>query len=247
MDANVYRQYAASFDDHWWTNHRRKIFGRWLARVGVEPNGDKPVLEIGSGAGTEHAFLSSYGPVTGVELNPVGIEFCAPRGYARLIEGNLNTVEFPVQSFDLAVDFHVLYHSWVEEPAQVLGKMRSALRPGGLLLLTEPAHKYLWRGHDVAVMARRRWSRAELIALVRSAGFDVVQHSAFLSLPLPLVWLSLVVDRLRHQREVSELAPPSRLADRVLRVVMWLERALMRLFPLPTGTCWAVLARRRED
>lgn len=243
MDDIVYRQYAESFEDHWWTDHRRRIFSRWLSAAGVNQTGMYRVLEIGSGAGTEQKWMSGYGPVTGVELSPAGLEFCATRGYAELIQGDLNTLELPADSFDLSVDFHVLYHGWVTEPGKVLSKLAAATRPGGWLLLTEPAHEYLRRGHDRAVLAKRRWSRSELLRLVDDAGFEVVHCSAFLTILLPVVWLSMAMDILRSQREVSELAPPKPWVDRCLRRVMAIERGLMRLMPLPTGTCWAVLAR----
>jgi SAM-dependent methyltransferase len=244
MDEVVYRQYAECFEDHWWTDHRHRIFEMWLANEGVQPDGSRRVLEIGSGAGTEHWWLKRYGSVTGVELSPAGLKFCRERGYNELIADNLNTVSLPEQRFGLCVDFHVLYHHWIESPSAVLARLFQATEPGGYLLLTETAHEYLRRGHDEAVMAKRRFARRELEQLVQGAGFEVVRMSGFLTLLLPAVWLSLLLDRLRHQHEVSELEPPARWVDRTLRIVMALERLLMRLFPLPTGTCWAVLARR---
>jgi SAM-dependent methyltransferase len=241
----VYKQYAASFESHWWTDHRRAVISGWLAKVGVRPDGSHPVLEIGSGAGTEHRFWSGFGPVTGVEISQVGLDFCRQRGYSRLIEGDLNVVELPREQFDIAVDFHVLYHEWVKDPRAVLVKMRESLKPGGYLVMTETAFEALRRGHDDAVMAARRWNRAELIQLVTSAGFEVQRTSAYLSLLLPAVLLSLLMDKLRPSHgEVEELKGPGPVVDKALRFVMWLERLLMRIAPLPVGTCWALLARR---
>lgn len=244
MDEVVYRQYAACFEDHWWTDHRHRIFEMWLEAEGVFPDGSRDLVEIGSGAGTEHWWLSRYGRVTGIELSPAGRAFCAERGYSELIAGDLNRVELPPKTFDLCVDFHVLYHQWIEDPGSVLRRLYHATKPGGYLLLTETAHEYLRRGHDDAVMAKRRFERRELEELIREAGFQVVRMSAFLTLLLPAVWVSLALDRVRRQHQVSELEPPSRWVDRCLRFVMAIERFFIRLFPLPTGTCWAVLARR---
>lgn len=241
----VYKQYAASFESHWWTDHRRAVVSRWLADVGIQPDGTHPVLEIGSGAGTEHRYFSTFGPVTGVEISPVGLEFCRQRGYAHLIAGDLNEVELPREQFDVAADFHVLYHEWVKDPAAVLVKMRQSLKPGGYLVMTETAFEALRRGHDDAVMAARRWTRKDLVSLVRSAGFDVQRSSGYLTLLLPAVLLSMLVDKLRPSHgEVDELRGPGWLADRLLRGVMWAERQLMRAMPLPVGTCWVLLARR---
>jgi SAM-dependent methyltransferase len=243
----VYRQYAEAFETHWWADHRRIVVTRWLREAGVEPNGQHRVLEIGSGAGTDFAFWNRFGPVTGVEISPVALSYLRDRGYARLIDGDLNQVELPAETFELAADFHVLYHEWVKDPAAVLRRMRTALKPGGRLVMSEPAFEMLRRGHDEAVMAARRWTRADLIALARSAGFEVERCSGFLTLLLPAVLLSLVIDKLRKSdHEVDEIRAPGPFADKILRFVMAVERGLMRLFPLPAGTSWLLIARRRD-
>jgi len=242
----VYHQYAKSFERHWWTEHRRSFVSRWLLAAGIAPDGAHPVLEIGSGAGTEHAYLSHFGPVTGVEINQTGLEYCRTRGYANLLAGDLNELDLPREQFDLAVDFHVLYHEWVREPGVVLRKIHASLRPNGRLVMTEPAHEFLRRGHDQAVMAARRWSRRDLRRLVEDAGFEIEHFSGFLTILLPAVLLSLLLDRLRPtHNEVGELERPSVLVDGLLRATMAVERFLMRLVSLPTGTSWALVARKR--
>jgi hypothetical protein len=112
--------------------------------------------------------------------------------------------------------------------------------------MTEPAFEALRRGHDEVVMAARRWNRRELVELVRSAGFEVQRSSAYLTLLLPAVLLSLLLDKLRPTtHEVDEIRPPSPIIDRILRLVMGLERLLMRMGSLPVGTSWLLLARRK--
>jgi SAM-dependent methyltransferase len=242
----VYRQYAEAFETHWWSEHRRIVVSRELEKRGFIADGKHRVLEIGCGAGTEHRYLSRFGPVTGVEINPAGLKFCQERGYATLIEGDLNLLDLPKSSCDLAIDFHVLYHEWVKDPRAVLERIHGALEPGGYFVMTEPAFEWLRRGHDEAVMAARRWKRQELAQLLESAGFEVLYTTGFLTLLLPAVMLSLLLDKVRSTaHEVDEIRKPSALADSVLRAVMAVERAMLRVLPLPLGTSWLLLARRR--
>ena len=245
MQDAVYHQYAQALETHWWADHRRAIFARWLLELGIAPDGSRELLEIGCGAGTEHTFLSRYGSVTGVEINPTGLAYCRTRGYGQLIAGDLNSVELPADRFDLAVDFHVLYHAWVRSPSEVLQRMRQSLRPGGRLIVSEPAYMLLRRAHDDVVMAARRWTRRALLDLITSSGFEVERCSGFLTLIAPVVLLSALRDRLRPPaHDIGELHPPGPVIDRALRAVMALERAMIRLHPLPVGTSWALAARR---
>lgn len=241
----VYHQYARTLGTHWWTDHRHRLVSRWLKELGVVTDGSHPILEIGCGVGTEHNFLRQYGEVTGVEISEIGLTYCRQQPYAELLAADLNTIEFPAERFDIVVDFHVLYHEWVRVPAEVLKRMRLALRPGGRLILTEPAYMLLHRAHDEAVMATRRWNRRELVDLVQKAGFEVERCSGFLTLLIPAVLGSLLLDRLRSPRHgVSELESPHPAIDRLLRAVMAIERLLVRIHSLPVGTCWALIARR---
>lgn len=247
MKDEVYHQYAQTLNaGHWWVAHRRAIFANWLKEQGVHADRSRSVLEIGSGSGVEHDFLSEYGPVTGIELSPVGVGYCRDRGYAELLHEDLNASNLGREKYDLAVDFHVLTHAWVHDPSAALKRMGESLRPGGRLLLTEPAFEFLRRSHDAVVMAERRWDKRALLEMIRAAGFVVERHSAFLSLIAPGAVTLALVDRFRssHGDDIRELHPTS---PRVEKVVRWLlagERALIKRRPLPFGTCWAVLARK---
>ena len=245
MHDAVYHQYAEVLPGHWWVEHRRALVATWLKQFCVEPDGRREVLEIGSGVGTEHEFLQRYGRVTGVEVSEVGLGYCRQRGYHELLAGDLNRIELPKERFDLAVDFHVLYHQWIEEPRSVLRALHRSLRRGGHLVLTEPAFARLRRAHDDAVMAERRFGQAQLRSLVEGAGFRIGRLSGFLALPLPAVVLSKWRDQMWPERKyVTELERPSPFADALIRVALRAERGLLRVVPLPVGTCWALIAEK---
>ena len=245
MNDAVYHQYARVLHDHWWTRARRRQVESLLARDHIEPDGSRRVLEIGCGSGTEYDFLARFGPVTGVELSPVGLEYCQGRGYEELLQENLNAYEPEAGSFDLIVDFHVLYHQWIDEPRHVLTKLRKALTATGKLVFSEPAFELFARSHDRAGMTQRRWSRGALRALLRSAGFRVERMVGFTCAAVPAVSVSAFLDRFRSReptQDIHELNPPSPLVDKLANTVMAVERGINRVCPLPLGVAWIGVA-----
>lgn len=50
----------------------------------------------------------------------------------------------------------------VEEDESVLAELYSAVKPGGVLLLTVPQHPLLWRAYDESVCHLRRYTRLEM-------------------------------------------------------------------------------------
>jgi SAM-dependent methyltransferase len=246
MKSEVYHQYARELsDEHWWVVHRREIFEYWLRREGVEADGSRAVLELGSGVGTEWSFLRRYGRVTGIELSPEGVAYCQKLDYSELVNDDLNTHDLGRERFDMVVDFHVLYHAWVGDPGDVLKRVNAALRPGGYLLLTEPAFRSLERSHDRAVMAARRWTRSELAQLLSRAGFSVQASSGILLPATPVALVSAILDRFRSpENTIRELDAPSKITERLMRGMLWGERRALRHVSLPLGTCWAFLAKK---
>lgn len=217
-----------------------------LARLGVLPGRGREVLEVGVGAGTEHPFVSEYGRVTGLELSELGLRHARKQGYERLEKADLNVYRPEPGRFDLLFDLHVLYHREIEEPARVLHELAQGLKPGGRLVVTEPAFEFLRRDHDRAVMGARRFSRHALRSLVENAGLLVERQTAFTSLLMPLVIGRKVWDLARRDDApaVGELEVPSRSVGRTLARIMRAERALTTRFDLPYGTSWALIARR---
>jgi hypothetical protein len=57
------------------------------------------------------------------------------------------------------------------------------LAPAGELLITVPAHSFLWSDHDVFLGHFRRYNRARLLDAVRRGGFEPVETFYFFAIP----------------------------------------------------------------
>ena len=79
--------------------------------------------------------------------------------------------------------------STFRKKSETLRALREALAPGGRLMLTVPAHQYLWSYFDEAAHHCRRYSSREIRERLVEAGFEVEFQSQFMTCIFPLVWL----------------------------------------------------------
>lgn len=171
-----------------WLKFRYKLFTYRLVeqRVArhVAAGGNGRMLDIGCGDGEN---LLRFGDVP---LAKVGLEVSFRRlRTARslgldVLQGSGTHLPFADDSFDLIYIAHVLHH--VADYAAVLREMRRCLRPNGRIFLVETVTDHpllrlaravhpVWQGDEVEA----NWRYAELMAMLRGAGFEVVENGRY--------------------------------------------------------------------
>src|SRR5262249_25121220 len=119
---------------------------------------------------------------------------------------------------------------------------RAGIGEGGLLVVTVPAYRWLWSGHDEVLGHRRRYTAGELRAAVERAGFAVLRVSYFNTLLFPLLVAVRAWKRLRGDRgrDLRRAAPFNALRERLCA----LERYLAPRVPRPFGSSLILIGRR---
>jgi SAM-dependent methyltransferase len=67
---------------------------------------------------------------------------------------------YPESSFDLVAALDVLEH--VDDDVGVMASLVQLARPGGLIIVTVPAHQILWASHDRRLHHLRRYGRRQI-------------------------------------------------------------------------------------
>ena len=241
MERAVFEWMAELDEVHWWFLARRRILDRLIARV-VRPPVAAQVLEIGCGTGHNLAMLGRFGRVDACELDPASRAIASKRLGRMVKEAELPDLSmFPPDRFDLIVLADVLEH--VKEDEAALQAIRARLKPGGKLLLTVPANKWMWSAHDVAVHHHRRYSKRHLARIVREAGLEVQLLSHFNSLLFPLIAAARAVAKLTG-REFAEDRQPSAPVNAVLNWIFGLEAGLIGRLPMPFGVSLVAVVQR---
>ena len=208
MDRDYELQTHRAEDRHWWYRGRRTVIDRVLC--GVDLPARARILDAGCGSGRNMLELRHHGDVTGVELSSTSAALARERDAGEVITGSVLEMPFADDGFDLAVSLDVIEH--LDDDLAALQELRRVVVPGGALLVTVPAYKWLWSGHDELNHHRRRYTRRSLKRVAEAAGWRQVRATYFNSLLLPVAILLRVLDRFNRKATESSLdlwVPPA--------------------------------------
>jgi len=182
---------------------------------------------------------------------PPGSQYAWNYGYGKyivtLVQADIRNSPFGKQ-FDLVGMFDVLEH--IAEDQETLRLVHNALRLGGKLLLTVPAHQSLWSYFDEAACHCRRYSADGLRQKLEDAGFEVEFLTQFMACLFPIVWAYRKLNGLRGnnksaQKRTSEEFRLVPVVNRVLAGLLHVEANwVCRGHSLPVGTSLVVVARK---
>lgn len=253
-DPSFFQQLAQVEDRHFWFRTRNRLITSITRKL---TSGLKPgylVLEVGCGTGNVLRALRQAcpeGTVVGLELWFDGLRFAQQRSAGPLVQGDVRNCPFG-KPFDLIGMFDVLEH--IPQEQETLTALREALAPGGRLMLTVPAHQYLWSYFDEASHHCRRYSAQDIRARLDEAGFEVEYLSQFMSCTFPIVWLVRKISSRRQGTGSEDVRALASKEFRVLPLINGLLTGLLTLeawwlsrgHRLPLGTSLIVVARRSQ-
>lgn len=239
MERIVYDRMAEIDGRHWWYRARRDILERVIAARARPPAGAR-ILEIGCGTGHNLDMLGRFGTVDAVEMDDAARAVASerlgrPAKMATLPE--LQDVERG--AYDLIALLDVLEH--VEMDLASLESIATRLRPGGKMLLTVPAHPWMWSAHDEVNHHKRRYTKNGFRAVLETAGLKVELLSYFNSLLFPLAAAARVAGRLTGKEDSDDKLPPEPV-NKALEFLFGLERYAIGRVPFPPGVSMVAIA-----
>lgn len=229
----------------WFTSRNRLI--TWALAKHFAPF--QSCLEIGCGTGFVLSGMAAAFPgrtYAGSEVYCEGLAFAQQRLPAgtELFQMDARAIPY-LAHWDLIAACDVLEH--IEDDRLALRQIHQALRPGGGLILTVPQHQWLWSAQDELACHVRRYTRQEMLEKLQAAGFEVLDSRSFVSMLLPIMWLS----RKRLKDEASPVDPMNELRlpgwlNTALSATMRIELALIGAgLRFPVGGSLLVCARKR--
>lgn len=228
MQTDEYLKLAAIEDQLCYFRALHAHFARELDRASLPP--DAALLDIGCGTGGLILRLGAKHPQrrwTGLDFSPLACDLARQRCPASvsIVEGSATALPFADASFDAVISADVLCQ--FDDPLPAVQEMLRVLRPGGLALINAPAYQWLWSYHDAATHGKRRYTRPELAAFLRTAGFAIDHLTYRSALAFPFIWAKRKL--LRGVGDASDVKENSALVDAVYSSLAALESVWFRL------------------
>jgi SAM-dependent methyltransferase len=247
MDPSMYRSFAELHERrHWWFVGRRRIVASVLEAMLGGRRGLR-ILDIGCGTGGMIPVLSPFGRVTGIDPAEAAIHYSRERygGQAELLQVDFPRDLPPGRDYDLVTLFDVLEH--LDDDRVALGRAADLLGDAGRMILTVPAHRFLWSPHDEINRHRRRYAFGELRERLLGAGLQIHRMSYFNTLLFPVVWAARLVRRklARKGDRRSDFRIERDWINNLLSDLFGFERHLLKRLNLPIGVSILAVAGRR--
>lgn len=232
MDRVVYDQMAALDQRHWWYRARREVIAA-LIRRRVQPPADARLLEIGCGTGHNLEMLRQFGTVDALEVDETARTLAEKRLGKTVFSAPLpDLAGIPERSYDVVAAFDVIEH--IPDDVAAVSAMARLLKPRGKLVMTVPAHQWMWSAHDVVNHHQRRYSKAGLKRLLNGSPLKLESIGYFNSLLFPVAVAERFASKLRGKEDADLGLPPAPI-NQALERIFAAERGLVGRVPLPPG------------
>lgn len=245
MDESLYWKFLEVERAHWWFVARRQIllalFRHYLPQGGS-------ILDVGCATGYFIEGAQGGFDAWGIDPSPIAVKICRDRGLKQVVQGSTDDFSAVADKrFDAVGFFDVIEH--VDDDLSALKNAREVLTEQGLVLITVPAHMWLWSEHDVINEHKRRYVKHQLRELLHQTDFHIEQLTYFNSYLFPSAVLARLARRLIRSVGKADLSMPPPWANRLMTRVFASERrhlvpnGLPRGFP--TGLSLLAVARKR--
>lgn len=230
--------------DYWWFQGRRQVILSTLDQF--QPAGPRPVLlDIGCGTGMLLQDLEKRGFATGLDFSSIALEYCQKGGSANLGRADVRHLPVKSGSVDLITALDLIEH--IEDDHGLMGEFYRVLKPGGIAVMSVPAHKKMWSRHDVALHHFRRYEKREFLQLVEGSGLRPLKYTYSMA----TAYFPAILFRWIKNLVVARNAPPKtdqfklpRPANALLRQALSVEAAILKRKDLPFGLSLLCVARK---
>lgn len=232
-------------EKHFWFIARKEFILQNIKNYILE---DKKIIEIGAGTGNVSRYLmqNGYKDISVGEMHLNGLKYAKDYGMKECYQFDLLDTPFE-NEFDTVCIFDVLEH--IQDDNLALQNIHKSLKTDGAIVLTVPAHVWLWNRDDAVAGHKRRYIKKELIDSLEENGFEVLIARYFFISITPLLYLRTILNKDDKanikDKEYNGDISMNLVLSTVLLFISRIENKINRLLPNLFGGSLFIIARKK--
>jgi len=234
-------------EKHFWFLARKEFIAQQMSDCNLQQS---KIIEIGAGTGgvTRHLIDGGFSSVAVGEMHLNGLEYARSYGISECYQFDLLRTPFE-NEFDTVCMFDVLEH--IKDSRIALINVHKMLSENGHIIITVPAHKWLWNRDDAIAGHKNRYTKKELITELKNNGFDPIVTRYFFISIIPLLLIRCFLNKDNglpiENTEYSKKITINPLVNKILLCISRLENKLNQYLPNWFGGSLFVIARKNDS
>lgn len=214
---------GADIGRHWYYRSKAKAIARLLS--GLTPS---IILDVGAGSGFFSRVLlsnTSAQQAWCVDINYEGDSESLVFGKALHFRRSIDSIDA-----DLVLLIDVLEH--IDDDVGLLCDYVKKVPSGARFLISVPAFRFLWSGHDIFLGHKRRYVLQEVEQVARSAGLKLICANYYFSIVFPIAAAVRLAGNFLQRNQLKAQSQLSRhhvFVNETLAAMCWIELPFMRI------------------
>jgi SAM-dependent methyltransferase len=235
--------YEMADPNHFWIQWR---FQSIIKQLAPYINKDSRILEIGCGNGVVMKQFEDYlgKPIEGCDLNSFATDNLYEHFSGTVYLYNIyDRLPEMINKFDVVILVDVIEH--IENDTDFLNVALQHLKKDGLLVISVPAHQYLFSKYDADVGHLRRYNMSDIKEVTNKINVEVLNVRYWGLILLPIVFVrKYYFSFFGVKNNVKKgFKPPNEFFNKLAKLVMKFET---RLFTKPfTGASLMAIVRKK--
>jgi SAM-dependent methyltransferase len=243
MQEIVYHENYRLEETYWWFIARSAILLKVINNI-CKFDKSSNILDAGCGTGGFAEKLSSISNVICLDTSEIALSYCHLRGLTNTHQCILSDYQKGEDRIDGITLLDVVEH--IEDDYGVLRDAYNMIDNEGYVIITVPAYQWLWCRHDEIHMHYRRYNKAQIVNVVKSAGFRIKYSSYFNTfLFLPAV-AKRFLDKITGADKTNDnpIEPVPEFLNKLFTKIFMLEKSLLPSIKFPFGLSILVIAQK---
>lgn len=234
----------AQEEKHFWFITRKEFIFRYLSKSISKTS---KVIEIGAGTGNVSRYLkhNGYENICVGEMHLNGLKYAKGYGIINCYQFDLLRAPFE-NEFDTVCMFDVLEH--IENDTLALYNAHKMLNENGTIVLTVPAHMWLWNRDDAIAGHKIRYTKKGLEDKLKINKFDIIDARYFFISIVPLLLLRRLLNKdqknnLSNEEHNTDISM-NPILNTILLLITRLENKINKFLPNIFGGSLFIIARK---